>query len=320
MTESLLAASLVVTGPEGERTVSLVAGNTWSIGRTGQSDVALFDNMVSRNHAIVQRVESGEYYLIDMGSRNGSFVNGSRVTVPQALKDGDSIAIGKHGLTFRYVGTDPGSRLETLGNTGTQISFASSLVSVLVVDVRDFTGLTQQLSQTVLCEMISAWFGHGGRILREHGSWSQKYIGDSLMAIWLHQPGRERQQILEILSAYVEIAAATSGLQSQFSLPTPLLIGGGMNTGIASVGNAGTSHVVDFTAIGDSVNTAFRIQVSTKQIGMDLAIGESTYDYLQPLSDYFQPHTVDLKGYDRPASIWGIQLDTLKRFLATKHL
>ncbi|HSE97060.1 MAG TPA: GGDEF domain-containing protein [Blastocatellia bacterium] len=74
------------------------------IGRGTQSDVVLLDEVASRQHAEIMRLEleNGclEYYINDLGSTNGTFLNGSRVTSQQLLQDGDKIKIGKHLMKF----------------------------------------------------------------------------------------------------------------------------------------------------------------------------------------------------------------------------
>ena len=85
---------LLIAGPQGDRRINLSQGAAWTIGRAEEHQVVLADESVSRSHALLQQTKPGELYLIDLGSRNGSFVNGVRVSVPLLLKDGDTIGIG----------------------------------------------------------------------------------------------------------------------------------------------------------------------------------------------------------------------------------
>jgi CheY-like chemotaxis protein len=64
----------------------------------------LLDRWVSRNHAEIQRLDNGDYYLVDLGSGNGSFVNGQRVSMPVRLKDGDVLTIGHTEVEFQHLG------------------------------------------------------------------------------------------------------------------------------------------------------------------------------------------------------------------------
>lgn len=94
------AAYLLVTTPTGEQYIPLVGGNTWNIGRADRNGIVLADRWVSRNHAMIQRLDTGEYYFIDFGSRNGSFLRGRRVSIPMPLRDGDQIVIGETKMVF----------------------------------------------------------------------------------------------------------------------------------------------------------------------------------------------------------------------------
>src|SRR6266545_7812587 len=101
-------AYLVLRTADGEREIALDQGNTWKIGRNADNALVIPDEMISRNHDIVQRTESSEYYLIDMGSLNGSFVNDRRVSVPVVLHDGDHISVGGYEVLFRHPAPEGG--------------------------------------------------------------------------------------------------------------------------------------------------------------------------------------------------------------------
>jgi DNA-binding response OmpR family regulator len=74
-----------------------------TIGRLHGSDVPLADRLVSRRHAVIEK-ERGQWLIRDAGSRNGTFVNGKRISGPHVLRDGDEIQIG---LDFKAVYVDP---------------------------------------------------------------------------------------------------------------------------------------------------------------------------------------------------------------------
>jgi adenylate cyclase len=320
--EARFITYLSIPDPEGNRRISLDEGSTWRIGRTPENDVVLPSDHVSRQHAIIQLTDSGEYYLLDLGSSNGTFVAGARVSVPRTLKDGDEIRVGETQMTFRCAGVEAAEirRSKTQKFGPTRALYVPRMSTVLVADVRDFTKLTQRVDQNVLCQTIGTWFRRGGRIMQDRGSWAVKYIGDAIMAVWLHQKtSQEPQEIANIIGAYVDLAAASADLAKEFSLPSVFRIGAGINTGMASVGNAGGGGIEDFTALGDAVNAAFRIESATKETGVDLAIGGSTCASLQKSfhpEQYFRQYKVSLKGYDAPADVWGASLESAQRFLA----
>jgi diguanylate cyclase (GGDEF)-like protein/PAS domain S-box-containing protein len=82
--------------------IDLMEGKSWSMGRSLDSTVVMSDRWVSRNHAEIQRLDNGSYYLVDLGSGNGSFVNGQRVTMPVLLRDGDLLMIGRTEVEFQF--------------------------------------------------------------------------------------------------------------------------------------------------------------------------------------------------------------------------
>lgn len=93
---------LIIYSPIGQSQVPLVGKRTWTIGRSPDNTIVLPDRWASRNHAQLRATETGEFYLTDLGSGNGSVVNGERVTMPVELKDGDLITIGHSQLEFHH--------------------------------------------------------------------------------------------------------------------------------------------------------------------------------------------------------------------------
>jgi adenylate cyclase len=314
---------MVLHTDAGQRHLSLAGSNCWTVGRSDDNNLVLPDRWISRNHAMIQCMETGEFYLIDLGSRNGSFVNGRRVSVPVTLRDGDALTFGQTELQFycpTYEPALPRSAPSTQDFTATATLHVRRLISVMVVDIRDFTVMTRQTDEKVLSESIGTWFRCAGDIITDHGSWVDKYIGDAVMAVWIHGPdGEELGEMLQIAQAISALSKMTSALHQRFPLPFPLRIGAGLNTGYAMVGNAGSGDRPEYTALGDTVNAAFRFETSTKQLGLDLAIGETTYEYLTQLGateELFKRYTVTMKGYETPIVTHASTFSDLDRFLS----
>ncbi|MBD1806204.1 adenylate/guanylate cyclase domain-containing protein [Microcoleus sp. FACHB-SPT15] len=312
---------LLLPTDTGNRYLPLVGSNCWTVGRSDDNNFVLSDRWISRNHAMLQCTETGDFYLIDLGSRNGSFVNGRRVSIPVTLRNGDHLTFGQTELEFhcpsssRNTDFSQGNEKETI----TSALHVRRLMSVMVVDIRDFTVLTRQLDEKILSAVIGTWFRQSGNIIRQSGSWVDKYIGDAVMAIWFHGSQEiSSEETLNILQAVSALHKMTSALSKQYPLPFPLRIGTGLNTGYAMVGNTGSGDRPDYTAIGDTVNAAFRLESSTKQIGLDIALGEDTYRYLPGLGEHeigFKQHTVHLKGYESPTVTYAGTYADLDNFL-----
>jgi adenylate cyclase len=305
--------------------VALQTGACWTIGREDNNAIILDDQWMSRNHAMMQRMESGEFVIIDLGSRNGTFVNGRRVNIPMVVHHEDLITVGQTNLHF-YKHARP---LEVTGNLDglsphseepiTGLLHIRHLVSVLVIDIRNFTVLTRQLEGQVLSDFVGHWFRTCGEIIRRHGSWVDKYIGDAVMAVWIH--GARDNNIPDIqhpLHALLELQQMTSELHERYQLPHPIQIGAGLNTGYAMVGNTGSGDRPDYTALGDTVNAAFRLENSTKHLGVDFAMGASTHQSLQEgFGNCLPMHAtvVQLKGYDAPMQVYAGTFRELAQFL-----
>ncbi|MGC1310313.1 MAG: adenylate/guanylate cyclase domain-containing protein [Phormidesmis sp.] len=317
-----LGPCLVLKADATARPLSLVGNSCWTVGRSDDNNLVLSDRWISRNHAMLQCMDKGSYYLIDLGSRNGSFINGRRVSVPVTLQNGDDITFGQTELQFLC----PTSETTVAENFGVSHDFTATaalhvrrLISVLVVDIRDYTVMTRQLDEKILSEAIGTWFRYAGEIINEYGSWVDKYIGDAVMAVWIHGTQEVTpQSMYQIAQAMSELNRMTSQLHEEFPLPFPLRIGAGLNTGYAMVGNAGSSDRPDYTPLGDTVNAAFRFETSTKQLGLDISIGETTYQALEQLGvseQTFKRYSVRMKGYDHPLITHGCAFSDLDRFL-----
>ena len=308
---------------DGEQDVRLENGNAWRLGRSSENQIRVPSELVSRQHALVQLMENGEYYLFDLGSRNGTFLNGTRVTIPALLNDGDRISLGDFQVSFhcptRVDG--PANSAPILDTKATTVHFIQKMTSVLVVDVRGFTKIAQAIDPQLLSQVMGTLFRSGGEIMRRHGSWGQKYIGDALMSVWVHTQNGEKSEVLSIFHALGELTRVTDGLREQFQLPFPIEVGAGINTGPAAIGNAGSEYSADYTALGDTVNAAFRFESATRDIGFDLVIGRETIEYLRQCGEhperFFEEKTVRLKGYEFPAHVWAATFANLRNLLTS---
>lgn len=291
------------------------------IGRSDRNDIVLSDDLASRRHAMLQQSGDGAVYISDLGSSNGTFVNDIRISAPALLRRGDRVRIGNHEFLFHQE-LDMELDNQTFdGLRSTNILLKQSLITVLVADIRDFTGWGQRVGAESLSKMTGKLFREAGRMLQARGAWAQKYIGDAVMAVWLHKgPEPDLEEFIAVFDALARLTDLVAGLESQFDLDAPVRIGVGINSGWASVGNVGSIAASDYTALGDVVNKAFRLESATKEIPCDLAIGEGAYDFLRQFMDadaVFERRIVKLKGYDEPATAYAAKLPSLPAVLRT---
>lgn len=306
---------------DGQRRRFPVSDNAvFRIGRSDNNDIVLSDDLASRHHAMLQRSGDGQFYISDLGSSNGTLLNGSRISVPVILRTGGHITIGNHEFTFfQETIASPRVADATLEFDSTNILFAEKLITVLVVDICDFTGLGRRLEAAKLSHLVGSFFREAGKALKERGAWEQKYIGDAVMAVWLHglrEPGP--RELLAIFDSICKVSGIAAGLQEQFGLNVPVRIGAGLNTGLASIGNVGSIATSDHTALGDVVNKTFRLESASRELSCDLVLGQPTYERLARCMSVAPPFTAcaaKLKGYDEPVSVYTAQITSLPTVL-----
>ena len=306
---------------EGTREFPLEDVSVCRIGRSEQSTVALSgDGRVSRNHALVQRMDTGEYFLTDLGSRNGTILNGRQVVSPTPLKSGDLIRLGGYELLFvqEQDSVQPPSESDTEEEKTTAL-LDLRLVTVLVLDIRDYTSLSRELGESKTSEMMGALFRASGLALAESGSYAQKYIGDAVMAIWVHDTARPSEGDLQsVFRALCRLAGIVEGIQRDFSLPEPVRFGAGLNCGVAGLGNMGSAGLADHTAMGECVNKAFRLESASKVLGYPVVVGQCTHDFLGVLPELravLQPRIAELKGYTQAECVYVTDLEEIRRVL-----
>jgi adenylate cyclase len=302
------------------RRFPLAGDHILRIGRSSKNNVVLNEDPVSRNHAMLQCSDRGLFYITDCGSRNGTLVNGARVAAPIILRTGDQIQIGNHEFTFHQEGGEEHPSSEgPEKQPSTNVVFALSLITVLVVDIRDFTGLAQRVEASKLSQVTGTLFHEAGQALQERGAWAQKYIGDAVMALWLHKSSApEQTELCAVFDGLACLARIASDLQGQFQLAAPIRIGAGINSGWASVGNVGSIASADYTALGDVVNMTFRLESATKEMACDIALGQGAYEFLASFMDaghLFQKRLVNLKGYKESAIAFGAHWPALPAVL-----
>ncbi|MBI4026820.1 MAG: FHA domain-containing protein [Verrucomicrobia bacterium] len=257
---------------EGQTPRTLGVGPVFSIGRGPSNDLVINDTRASRNHAVIRLQGDKAYYLVDLGSSNGTILNGRRVTIPSGLKSGDEIQIANHRLLFQHAAAAP----ETAQSDGhpeemrTQVEFTSETVSILVVDIRNYTGLSEAIPAEDLSKIVGKWFQEVGLIIERHNGSIDKFIGDAVMAFWLkaHTEG-DNNYVMGPLRSAVEMVNLSNDFHKQLSSRYPnfgFRVVCAINAGRAILGSMGADQRRDFTAVGDCVNVAFRIESLCKEL------------------------------------------------------
>ena len=286
-----------------------------TIGRDRNSDIVLPDLHASRNHAMIRRIGLGDYYLIDSGSSNGSFINQQRVTTPRLLKNGDRITMGRVEMEFNQTKKDE-ALVDTLSLQDTLISDTPEIqqITILVADIRGFTSLSEEVDIRTLTKLMNSWFHQVSDSILKHGGIVDKFIGDCVFARWESDQDQQRT-VLQALSAASSINQITRKLNETFTeIPEPITIGVGINTGAASMGIG-----QDNTALGDAVNIAFRLESASKFLGTDIVMSETAYRHLPAKVTEGRRQHVQVKGKRDPIRICTLDFSDVDQILAAKQ-
>jgi len=139
----------------------------------------------------------------------------------------------------------------------------------LFTDVRGFTALSERLEPEEVTEIMNKALTIQADTVKRYDGMVDKYIGDAMMAIFnapIDLPGHETSAVLCAKEIQDKIKMADLDVE----------IGIGVNSGYAVIGNMGSETRFDYTAIGDAVNLAARLESSTKEVGEDIVIGYDT--------------------------------------------
>jgi adenylate cyclase len=150
-------------------------------------------------------------------------------------------------------------------------------ITILFSDIRGFTSISEQIDPEQVVAFLSAYLSQATQIIFKHGGTVDKFIGDAIMALF-GTPRSHGDDAFRAVRAGQELAALVESFGPQWTpiLGRPFKVGIGINSGDAVVGNIGSDLRSDFTAIGDAVNLASRLEGLTKDFGIPLILSEYT--------------------------------------------
>ncbi|MDL2263500.1 adenylate/guanylate cyclase domain-containing protein [Synergistaceae bacterium OttesenSCG-928-I11] len=165
-------------------------------------------------------------------------------------------------------------------------------ISVLFTDLRGFTSLTEKMEPTQVVSMLGSYFTPMTSIVRDSMGTLDKFVGDALMAFWnapLDVPNHPAVAVASLVEMHKALERLNDEIEPIYDLR--LRMGGGIHTGDAHVGNMGTAELMDYTAIGDTVNTASRLEGMCSKYGVGIVISGDTAEYC---SEKFVLKPIDL--------------------------
>ena len=170
-------------------------------------------------------------------------------------------------------------------------------ITVLFADLSSFTELTHDLGAEKTHEVVDAFLRMATDVLVKHGAFIDKYVGDAVMALF-NVPIRHNDHARRAVAAAAELRTGLKALSAQLALALEVSVG--VATGYARVGRLGSDDAKDFTAIGDVVNLAARLQ--GKASAGEVLISEECYaKHPEDFSDA-KAEQLQLKGFREPVT------------------
>lgn len=208
----------------------------------------------------------------------------------EGLKERDKVK----NLFSKFHGS---SVAEDLINNDIGVGGQSKNVVVFFSDIRGFTAFSEKRSPEEVVEMLNEYFGIMVKIINSHGGVVDKFIGDAIMAVW-GAPKTGDRDAHQAVRACLEMRRALEGLnESRIARGhTPISIGMGLHAGQAISGTIGSDERMEYTVIGNTVNTASRIEASTKAFGSDLLISDSVIEKIGEDFSYELAGAAEVKG------------------------
>lgn len=156
-------------------------------------------------------------------------------------------------------------------------------LTLMFSDLQGFTSIAEGLDPAALTRLMNSFLTPMTRVIQERLGTIDKYMGDCVMAFWnapIDDPDHAAHALWAALAMRAELARLNAELAREAAErgqgPMGLAFGIGINTGHCSVGNMGSEQRIGYTAIGDAVNLASRLEGLTRLYGIDCVVGEAT--------------------------------------------
>jgi adenylate cyclase len=179
-------------------------------------------------------------------------------------------------------------------------------VSILFSDIRNFTGMSEQMTPQQVVTFLNDYFSEMVDAVFEHNGILDKFLGDGLMAIF-GAFGEDQDHPRHAVFAALRMQALLAKINGVRAMAgkDPIAIGVGIHTDEVILGNIGSRKRLEYTVVGDGVNTSSRLQGLNKEFGTTILISETTYaavkdDFVcRPMPDaQLRGKTKELKFYE----------------------
>jgi adenylate cyclase len=262
-----------------------------SIGRAALNTLVIDSPKVSRLHSIIHLEDNGAFWLIDLGSSNGTFLNKRRIHEPVRLRDQDEVNIGGNSFVFHQPRGKPSAQLKQSALATLQ-EVENVDAWLLVADIKNFTPLSRAMMSGDLANLVSDWLGSCKGIIERHRGTVNKYLGDGILAYWRDEPGVV-QEIVATISA-LKIEQERNGPSFRFVV----------HFGAVAIG--GVPSTREETLMGSEVNLVFRLEKLLASLGEPCAISDAARVRLGATIACRSLGEHDLKGFEKKRSLFAV--------------
>lgn len=180
--------------------------------------------------------------------------------------------------------------------------------TVLFSDIRGFTSMSENYDPQRIVSVLNTYFSAMVDIIFKNKGTLDKYIGDGILAFF-GAPIVRAEHADSAVTTAIAMLSKLDELNKELALQTPLRIGIGIHSGEAIVGNIGSHRKMEYTIIGDTVNTASRVEGLTKELKADILITEETFSRLKGNYQIVPEEEVVLRGKTRPIMLYRVKAD-----------
>ena len=214
------------------------------------------------------------------------------------------------GAFRKYVAPEVVEEIAASGDYRLRLGGERRDIAVLFVDIRGFTPMSEGLKPEEVVEILNEYLSLTTSAIFKNKGTLDKFIGDATMAVF-NAPFDLDDYVFRAVSAALDIAAGSSALEEKLMarFGKSVSFGIGVNCGDAVVGNIGCEHRMDYTAIGDTVNTAARLESNAAR--GQILISEAVYKALEGRINATEIGVIPLKGKTKDVFVY--QLDSIRR-------
>lgn len=173
-------------------------------------------------------------------------------------------------------------------------------ITVLFCDIRGFSTMSEKLAPEKVVKLLNEYFEAMVEVVFRNEGTLDKFIGDGMMVLF-GAPKDDPYQEEHAMRTAIEIQNELRILSEKWKAEGVVIRSGvGINSGPAVVGNIGSSRRMDYTAIGDTVNLASRLETATKDLGVGILVSEYTYIALKGTFRFKEMGSIKVKGRTDP--------------------